>query len=140
PGVQGRRRRRAPRRRGARARPGDRRGVSASAYLVRPIVREGIRDDVAVEEPLEIRVDGLPVAVTMRTPGHDEELALGFLHGEGLIDGPREAGLTEELAANVVEVAGPLDRDPAERSFYTTSSCGVCGKGALQEVAVHAPP
>ena len=44
-------------------------------------------DTVAVEEPLEIRVDGEPVAVTMRTPGHDEELALGFLYGEGLIDG-----------------------------------------------------
>ena len=45
-------------------------------------------DEVAVEEPLEIRVDGAPLAVTMRTPGHDEELALGFLHGEGLIDSP----------------------------------------------------
>src|SRR3954451_4596724 len=100
----------------------------------------GLTDEVAVEDPLEIRVDGRPLAVTMRTPGHDEELALGFLHGEGLIDGPREAGLTEDLAANVVEVAGPLNRDPAERSFYTTSSCGVCGKGALEEVAVHAQP
>ena len=50
----------------------------------------GIEDEVAVEEPLEIRVDGAPLAVTMRTPGDDEELALGFLHGEGLIDGPRD--------------------------------------------------
>ncbi len=73
----------------------------------------------------------------MRTPGHDEELALGFLHGEGLIDGPREAGLTEDFAANIVEVRGPLLRDPGARRFYTTSSCGVCGKGALEEVAVH---
>src|SRR5438034_10099382 len=86
----------------------------------------GLADLVAVEEPLEIRVDGRALAVTMRTPGSDEELALGFLHGEGLIDGPREVGLSEDLAANVVEVAGPLLRDPAERSFYTTSSCGVC--------------
>ena len=54
----------------------------------------GIEDEVAVEEPLEIRVDGAALAVTMRTPGHDEELALGFLHGEGLIDGPRAAGPT----------------------------------------------
>ena len=53
------------------------------------IVRDGEEDLVAVEEPLEIRVDGAPLAVTMRTPGHDEELALGFLFGEGLIDGPR---------------------------------------------------
>ncbi len=98
----------------------------------------GIEDEVAVEEPLEIRVDGAALAVTMRTPGDDEELALGFLHGEGLIDAARPAGPTAELEANIVEVAGPLLRDPGERSFYTTSSCGVCGKGALEEVAVHA--
>jgi FdhD protein len=96
----------------------------------------GLEDEVAVEEPLEIRVDGRPLAVTMRTPGHDEELALGFLFGEGLIDGPREASLT--LEANTVEVQGPLLKDPSARSFYTTSSCGVCGKGALEEV--DAPP
>jgi len=94
-------------------------------------------DEVAIEEPLEIRVDGEPLAVTMRTPGHDEELALGFLYGEGLIDGPRVAGPTSDLAANVVEVAGPLSSRPSARRFYTSSSCGVCGKGALQEVAVH---
>ena len=76
----------------------------------------------------------------MRTPGHDEELALGFLYGEGLIDGVREAGLTEDLAANTIEVSGPLIRDPGARRFYTTSSCGVCGKGALEEVAVASAP
>ncbi len=97
-------------------------------------------DAVAVEEPLEIRVDGEPLAVTMRTPDHDEELALGFLFTEGLIDGPREAGPTEDFAANTIEVAGPLLRDPSRRRFYTTSSCGVCGKGALEEVAVHSAP
>src|SRR5215217_1597208 len=104
----------------------------------RRISHDGREDEVAVEEPLEIRVDGEALAVTMRTPGHDEELALGFLHGEGLIDGPREAGPPADLAGNVVEVAGPLLRAPGSRSFYTTSSCGVCGKGALEEVAVHA--
>jgi FdhD protein len=97
-------------------------------------------DDVAIEEPLEIRVDGSPLAVTMRTPGHDEELALGFLYGEGLIIGPAEVGPTEDFAANTVDVQGPLARDPGTRRFYTTSSCGVCGKGALEEVAVHSPP
>jgi FdhD protein len=100
----------------------------------------GIEDEVAVEEPLEIRVDGEALAVTMRSPGEDEELALGFLHGEGLIDAPHPAGPPADLAGNVVEVAGPLLRAPGSRSFYTTSSCGVCGKGALEEVAVHAPP
>jgi len=97
-------------------------------------------DEVAIEEPLEIRVDGEPLAVTMRTPGHDEELALGFLHGEGLIDGARSAGPTSDFAANIVEVAGPLSSDPSRRRFYTTSSCGVCGKGALDEVAVASRP
>ncbi|MGN6256460.1 MAG: formate dehydrogenase accessory sulfurtransferase FdhD [Solirubrobacterales bacterium] len=110
------------------------------SQLYREVERDGERDAVAVEEPLEIRVDGEPLSVTMRTPGHDEELALGFLYGEGLIDGPRQAGLTDDLAANTVEVAGPLRRDPGARRFYTTSSCGVCGKGALEEVAVASAP
>ena len=100
--------------------------------------REGVTDAVAVEEPLEIRAGGRALAVTMRTPGHDEELALGFLYGEGLIRDLREAGPPPDLAANVVDVAGRLEREPGERRFYTTSSCGVCGKGALEEVAVHA--
>jgi len=107
--------------------------------MLRSLEHDGVVDRVAVEEPLEIRVDGDPVAVTMRTPGGDEELALGFLHGEGLIDGRRAAAPPADLAANVIDVAGPLARRPAERRFYTTSSCGVCGKGALEEVAVHAP-
>jgi FdhD protein len=106
-----------------------------------PIERDGgVEDVVAVEEPLEIRVDGAPLAVTMRTPGEDDELALGFLYGEGLIDSPRRAEPPEDLAANIVEVEGPLRGDPGTRRFYTTSSCGVCGKGALEEVAVHSAP
>lgn len=116
--------------------PGDGAGRVDGSRLYREIERDGEADLVAVEEPLEIRVDGEPLSVTMRTPGHDEELALGFLHGEGLIDSPRAAGLTEDLAANAIEVEGPLLRDPGRRRFYTTSSCGVCGKGALEEVAV----
>jgi FdhD protein len=91
-------------------------------------------DEVAVEEPLEIRVGEEPLAVTMRTPGHDEELALGFLFSEGLIDGPRQAGPTADLASNIVEVEAPLVRRPATRRFYTTSSCGVCGKASLDAV------
>lgn len=113
----------------------------SDARLHAPVLRDGgIADRVAVEEPLEIRVGGEALAVTMRTPGHDEELAIGFLHGEGLVDGPpRAAGPTADLAANVVEVDADLRFDPGVRRFYTTSSCGVCGKGALEEVAVHAP-
>src|SRR5919204_1915544 len=100
------------------------------------VLREGVPDEVAVEEPLEIRVDGRPLTITMRTPGQDEELAAGFLHGEGLLAGP--PAFRPCLDANAVDVAGPLARDPGARRFYTTSSCGVCGKGALEEVAVHA--
>ena len=107
---------------------------------VSSIERDGERDWVAVEEPLEIRVDGAAVAVTMRTPGHDEELALGFLYGEGLIGGPHRVGLTEDLAVNTVVVDGPLARELPTRRFYTTSSCGVCGKGAIEQIAVAAEP
>jgi len=96
------------------------------------------QDVVAVEEPLEIRINGVPVAVTMRTPGHDEELALGFALSEGLR--PERARVPDDLAANTVELDAP-GFDPARlaRSFYTSSSCGVCGKGALEAVAVEAP-
>jgi FdhD protein len=75
----------------------------------------------------------------MRTPGNDEELALGFLYGEGLINEPRAAGPTTDFAANIIDVTGPLLSDPGQRNFYTTSSCGVCGKGAIEQVAVDAP-
>lgn len=95
-------------------------------------------DRVAVEEPLEIKINGRPVAVTMRTPGHDEELALGFCLSEGLA--PSGARLPDDLAANTVEVdASGFDPERLVRSFYTSSSCGVCGKGALEAVAVEAP-
>jgi FdhD protein len=110
-----------------------------------PVEHDGVADRVAIEEPLEIRVRGAALAVTMRTPGHDEELALGFLHGEGLLaSGPAPpVGPPPDLANNAVEVDAELvggEDGVASRRFYTTSSCGVCGKGALEEVAVHAPP
>ncbi len=96
------------------------------------------RDQVAVEEPLEIRISGEPVAVTMRTPGHDEELALGFCLSEGLQ--PKSAAPPADLAGNTIDVEAPgLDLTRVKRSFYTSSSCGVCGKGALEAVAVEAP-
>jgi FdhD protein len=120
----------------------------ASAWIERVFADgsgERVQDELAVEEPLEIRVDGSPLAVTMRTPGEDEELAAGFLAGEGLIGGPGEieaVGPSADLAANVVEVRtrSGLRRDPsAERRFYLSSSCGVCGKGALEFVRQEAP-
>jgi FdhD protein len=108
--------------------------------------RERVRDEIAVEEPLEIRVDGQALAVAMRTPGEDEELAVGFLAGEALIGGPGDiaaAGPTADLEANVVEVRTTrgLRRDPSEeRRFHLSSSCGICGKGALEFVNHELPP
>ena len=111
---------------------------AAAVDVLRLPAGERESDRVAVEEPLEIRIHGRPVAVTMRTPGHDEELALGFCLSEGLQQ--RGARLPDDLAANAVEVDAPgFDPERLQRSFYTTSSCGVCGKGALEAVAVDAP-
>jgi FdhD protein len=99
-------------------------------------VREA--DVVAVEEPLEIRIAGEPVAVTMRTPGNDEELALGFCLTEGIR--PVAASVPDDLAANTVDVdATGFDPERLRRHFYTSSSCGVCGKGAIEAVEVSAP-
>ena len=105
------------------------------------------RDHVAVEEPLEIRIGGQPVAVTMRTPGHDFELAAGFLVGEGLVRGRDEVASVrycdlpadEPQLYNVVSVflTRPFEPPGAERRFYATSSCGICGKASLDQVEVH---
>jgi FdhD protein len=112
--------------------------TAAASVLRFPGSSEEI-DRIAVEEPLEIRIGGRPVAVTMRTPGHDEELALGFCLSEGLR--PLSARLPDDLAQNTIDVEAPgFDPERIARSFYTSSSCGVCGKGALEAVAVEAPP
>jgi FdhD protein len=102
--------------------------------VLKQVSVDGRTDEVAVELPLEIRLNGSPVAVTMRTPGNDFELAAGFLYGEGIVEGAPEMTLPEDLAANIVEALDPSARPPATRRFYTTSSCGICGKGALEEV------
>jgi FdhD protein len=107
--------------------------------MYRTVTHDGVEDAVAIEEPLEIRVRGEPLAVTMRTPGHDEELAAGFLYGEGLIDAAPALAPPLDFAANTIDVSSPLSRELPARRFYTTSSCGVCGKGALQELDAIAP-
>jgi FdhD protein len=112
---------------------------TAAVEVLRLPAGERERDRVAVEEPLELRAGGRPVAVTMRTPGHDEELALGFFVTEGLA--PRAARPPDDLAANTIEVeVDAFDPARLERSFYTSSSCGVCGKGAIEAVRVEAEP
>lgn len=111
-------------------------------------------DTVAAEEPLEIRVqpaegDAQQVAVTMRTPGGDFELAVGFLFTEGLIapGDVRRVAYCDELPGeeqryNVVSVTieRPFDADRLRRNFYATSSCGVCGKAALDDIEVRCAP
>jgi len=101
---------------------------------------ESLQDLVAVEEPLEIRIGDRPVSITMRTPGHDLELAAGFLFGEGIL---RSAGDIEKIEAtgeNVVRIllqpGADADTERLERNFYMSSSCGVCGKASIE--AVHA--
>ncbi|MGA5305315.1 formate dehydrogenase accessory sulfurtransferase FdhD [Nucisporomicrobium flavum] len=102
-------------------------------------------DDLAAEEPLEIRLRREPLAVTMRTPGQDIDLAMGFLLTEGIIRAADDV-VTAQLCAgtdapntyNVVDVVlgahvPPPDTDPS-RNFYTTSSCGVCGKASIDAV------
>ena len=102
-------------------------------------------DTIVAEEPLEIRVDRRPLAVTMRTPGHDLDLALGFLLTEGVIRSTDDvrtaqlcAGSDEPNTYNVVEVAlrpgVPAPVTDPSRNFYTTSSCGVCGKASIDAV------
>jgi FdhD protein len=121
-------------------------------------VQDGIRsertDNLATEEPLEIRVQGTgqeqaQVAVTMRTPGGDFELAVGFLFTEGLIapgDVRRVAYCDnlpgEDQRYNVVSVTigRPFDADQLRRNFFANSSCGVCGKAALEDIEVRCEP
>src|SRR5438067_8899971 len=111
--------------------------TAASVDVIRLPGERREQDSVAVEEPLEVRVNGAPIAVTMRTPGHDEELALGFLLSEGIK--PRHAEPPSDLASNTIEVdADSFDPARLERHFYTSSSCGVCGKGAIEAVTVEA--
>jgi FdhD protein len=126
--------------------------VIATRIVTRPVESapgEGPHDDaIAVEEPLEIRIAGEPVAVTMRTPGEDGELALGFLYAEGIIEGPADVGTVahcgrpgSEGFGNVIDVtpgAGTTlvwERvEATRRGTITTSACGVCGRRSIDDL------
>jgi FdhD protein len=102
-------------------------------------------DIVSIEEPLEIRllqgVDARPISVTMRTPGHDHELAVGFLLTEGIIQQKADVLGISHPDANIVviELNASVKLNPValSRNFYTTSSCGVCGKSSIEAIQVH---
>lgn len=127
----------------------------ARIQSVRQVSIDAMRDDqlsaredvVVIEEPLEIRVarsgetgTGTAISITMRTPGQDIDLAVGFLHGEGILRSSadiadvRPCGPTGNIVK--VELAPAVELDPArmQRNFYTTSSCGVCGNASLDAV------
>jgi FdhD protein len=112
------------------------------------------QDLLAVEEPLEIRLGQNPVSITMRTPGHDFELAAGFLFTEGILHDaaeireiqwspPQANGNPRQLGNSVTVELNPgveVDLDRLERHFYTSSSCGVCGKASIEAIQMQGCP
>jgi FdhD protein len=125
--------------------------VSDPSLVARPITRvtgggtlERLDDAVAVERPLEIRVDGRTISVTLRTPGNDAELALGFLAGEGLIASRAQVKAVSQTAApcgdepDAVDLAlAPgvrMDWSRLERHFAATAACGLCGRAHLESL------
>jgi FdhD protein len=138
-----------PRRRGSKTKVRVR-SVEEGRARIRP-------DSLATEEPMEIRLASgearQTVAVTMRTPGADFELAAGFLYGEGIVSSPEDIlkisycidpDIDAEQQYNIVnvELRGGRDYDlkPLERHFYTTSACGVCGKASLEQLELRGCP
>lgn len=125
--------------------------LTQNASVVR-ISEDGVRDEfmdvVAVEEPLEIRVEGRSLAVTMRTPGHDRELAAGFLFSEGIVKSAADifeiSVCPASAGGNAVDVvlAHPdqLDWARLTRHVFTSSSCGVCGKATIESTMIPFPP
>lgn len=106
-------------------------------------------DDLAAEEPLEIRLNGRALVVTMRTPGHDDDLAVGFLVDEGILRADADVAVStirnplDSAHENIVNVKAAPDailRQPAARSFHASSACGVCGQASLEDMGRAFPP
>jgi len=102
-----------------------------------------VQDSLAAEEPLEIRIGETPLTVTMRTPGHDQELAAGFLLTEGIIESADQiAGLSTghsnpNVKSNVMHVefrGSSFDLSDLQRNFFAASSCGICGKASIDAI------
>lgn len=124
------------------------RGVSVDRWS--GVARSADSDFIVVEEPLEVRANDQTIAVTMRTPGQDDALAVGFLVSEGIILEPRDvwdvtlcANADHPDLHNVVTVYVPPDRVPTEEGRsqrYAVSSCGLCGRAAIEAIARAYPP
>ena len=109
-------------------------------------------DDLAAEEPLELRIEGQSVAVLMRTPGQDRELAAGFLVSENIVRSPDEIfeitvcgeNAADSDETNVVNVAlknpARFDAKKFSRNLFSSSSCGICGKASIESIAKQFPP
>jgi FdhD protein len=113
--------------------------------------KDRLDDQLAAEEPLEIRLDGDSLTVAMRTPGHDRELVTGFLFGEGVTRGPDDIAAIEVVPngehpelENVIDVrlqpSAPGRSQGWQREFLAASSCGVCGVSSIEAIQRHAPP
>ena len=107
--------------------------------------RHLVSDSVAREEPLQITVDGTPVAVVMRTPGHDEDLVKGFMLTEGLVDSLNDVlriDLENKQNHAYVFLADGIVLDHARlsRNLFSASSCGICGKASIEAIQQHALP
>jgi FdhD protein len=102
------------------------------------------QDLVAVEEPLQISVDGHDLTITMRTPGQDKELALGFLISEGLLQNPDQIESVSRDARGGIEIrlaaGNSIEPERFARNFYMTSSCGVCGKASIDALTLACTP
>ena len=129
----------------------DRSSHRAGVFKYGEAAGERIEDRLAAEEPLEIRVNGQPLTVVMRTPGHDRDLTLGLLFGEGII---RRVNDVEAVAAvpngehpeleNVIDVRLGADAPGVaqrwQRNFVSASSCGLCGVSSIEAIHTAAPP
>jgi FdhD protein len=101
------------------------------------------QDLLAVEEPLEIRLGDKTISITMRTPGHDAELAAGFLFTEGILEGPLQIVDIQHAKNSIAVQLNPdveVDFERLQRNFYTTSSCGVCGKASIEALRIQGCP
>ena len=114
-------------------------------FKVGPLLTHRVEDRLVEESPMEIRLQGVPIAVLMRTPGQEAELALGFAITEGIVHGPREVAGVRPIGSGdryELEMAPGVDIDPEQfrRNTYTSSSCGVCGKASIDAVLISSRP
>ncbi len=112
---------------------------------VGPLLTHQMEDRLVEESPMEIRLMGVPIAVVMRTPGEDENLALGFAITEGIVDGPREVAGVQSIGSSdryelVMAEGVQIDPEQFRRNTYTSSSCGVCGKASIDAVLIASRP